>query len=190
MPATIFDLDRYWIRRKVFKLLGSSFHVYDGDRVVGYSHQKAFKLREDIRVYDDDSKSTEILHIQARQIIDFSSAYDVVDSVSREKVGAARRRGMRSLFRDSWELLDAEDRPVAKLEEDSTSMALLRRFLAGLIPQSFRLSGPSGTEAAFHQRFNPFVYKLEVSIPERSTLDRRLIFGAAVLIAAIEGRQD
>ena len=46
----------YIVRTKVFKLFGGAFHVYDpAGNVVMYSKQKAFKLREDIRVYNDDA---------------------------------------------------------------------------------------------------------------------------------------
>ena len=173
----------------MLKILGASFHVYDGDRIVGFSSQKAFKLKEDIRVYTDESQARELLKVHARQIIDFSSAYDIIDSESGQKVGAARRKGLKSVLRDSWEILDAEDRPIAQLKEDSTGMALLRRFLTNLIPQSFHLENGGGRPIVFKQRFNPFIYKLEVEIPDGATLDRRLVFGTAVLISAIEGRQ-
>jgi len=188
--TNVFELDNYLIRRKVLKLAGGAFHVYSGDQVVGYSKQKAFKLKEDIRVFTDESMHTELLHVGARQVIDFSAAYDIIDSTDGTKVGAARRKGVKSILRDTWEVLDADDKPIAKLEEDSGGMALLRRFV-NLIPQTFHLNvAGSARPVLFKQRFNPFVYKLEVSIPHSCELDRRLIFGAAVLIAAIEGRQE
>ena len=47
----IFELTNYMIRRKVFRIFGGAFHIYDpAGQVVGYSKQKAFKLREDIRL--------------------------------------------------------------------------------------------------------------------------------------------
>jgi hypothetical protein len=188
--AKLFELDRYVIRRKVLKVFGGSFHVYSGDELVGFSQQKAFKLKEDIRVFADETKRDEILSIRARQIVDFAAAYDILDPRARVKLGAARRKGMSSILRDSWEILDADDRPIGKLLEDSTGKALTRRFLSNLVPQSFHLSvRDSNAPVMFKQHFNPFVYKLEVAIPRRCSLDRRLIFAAAVLICAIEGRQ-
>jgi hypothetical protein len=68
-------------------------------------------------------------------------------------------------------------------------LAILRRVV-NLIPQSYELQGPGGAAAHFRQRFNPFVYSLEVTVPPAVGIDRRLIFAAAVLIAAIEGRQE
>ncbi len=188
----MFDLDRFLVRRKVFKILGAGFHVYDpAGNVVGFSEQKAFKLREDIRVFTDDRKSKELLTIRARQIIDFSAAYDVVDTAEGRKVGAARRKGWSSILRDSWELLDENDRPIAHLEEDSAALALVRRFLTNLIPQRYHLRVAGERQVAvMRQHFNPFIFKLEVEIDRDCPVDRRLVLATAVLLAAVEGRQN
>jgi hypothetical protein len=192
VTATLpWDLPRYRIRRKVLKIFGASFHVYDGDRIVAFCKQKAFKLKEDIRLFADESQQRELLWIRARQIIDFAACYDVVDSTSQQKVGALRRRGFKSMLRDSWEVLDVGDHVIGKVEEDSMGMALLRRFLSNLVPQKFHLAsqGGGGT-ATLRQRWNPFVFSLEVEVPANVTMDRRLVFATAVLLAAIEGRQN
>ena len=70
-----FDYPRYIIRKKVFKLLGAAFHVYDeAGNLIMYSRQKAFKLKEDIRLYSDETMKVELLTITARQVVDFSAA--------------------------------------------------------------------------------------------------------------------
>ncbi|MBL9077029.1 MAG: hypothetical protein JNL08_05975, partial [Planctomycetes bacterium] len=55
---------------------------------------------------------------------------------------------------------------------------------------TFHLRGPAGGTAVFRQRFNPLVYSLEVTVPPDVGVDRRLVFAAAILVAAIEGRQE
>jgi len=73
---------RYLLKRQVFALTGK-FRVYAPDGSLAlFSEQKMFRLREDIRLYADEGKVQELLWIQARQIIDFSAAYDVVDSTT------------------------------------------------------------------------------------------------------------
>src|SRR3954451_14818176 len=99
--AAAFAHDRFVARRKVLTLFSPEFHFYDMQgTVIGFLKQKAFKLREDIRLYTDESKTKELLHIQARKIIDFSSAYDVVDSATQQKVGALKRCGLKSILKD------------------------------------------------------------------------------------------
>lgn len=187
----LFELDRYWIRRKFWTLFGASFHVYTADdQLLGFTRQKAFKLKEDIRVFEDEAMSKPLMTVQARQIVDFSAAYDMVDATEGSKVGATRRKGWTSILRDAWEVLDANDQPVASVKEDSGGLALVRRFLTNLVPQRFDVKDMSGRSiATFKQRFNPFIHKLDVTIHDRTAVDPRVLFGAAVLISAIEGRQ-
>lgn len=191
-----FTATSYLVRRKILKLAGGAFHVYDAaGGVVAYSEQKAFKLKEDIRVFADETKSIELLSIQARQILDFSAAYDVTDSsAGGEKVGALRRMGGRSILRDEWQILDANDTQIGTLIEDSMAFALIRRFLTALVPQRYDVFFPNveGTKVAnMDQDFNPFVYKLAVdfSMDSAGAFDRRLGIAAAILLAAVEGHQ-
>ncbi|MDD4892351.1 MAG: hypothetical protein PHU85_20705, partial [Phycisphaerae bacterium] len=74
-------LPQYRIRRKVFKLFGGKFTFYDlaGNEVM-VSKQKAFKLKEDIRIYSASRPDVELLTIKARAVIDFAAAYDVFDT--------------------------------------------------------------------------------------------------------------
>jgi hypothetical protein len=191
-----FTADTYYLRKKVLKLVGGAFHLRDASgTLVAFCEQKAFKLKEDVRVFADEAKTKELLSIQARKRLDISSAYDVTDSVTGEKVGAVQRKGMKSMVRDEWHFLDANEAIIAVLVEDSMMLALLRRFVANLIPQRYDVLQPdlNGTKVASLQgNFNPFIYKLEVKFGggAQSAPDRRLIIAAAMLLAAIEGKQE
>jgi uncharacterized protein YxjI len=186
-----FSYSQYLLKRQVFALAGK-FRVYEpGGKLVLFSEQKMFKIREDIRVYSDESKTQEVLMIKARQIIDFSAAYDVVDSATGQKVGALRRKGLASILRDEWEVLDVGDNVVGKLFEDSMGLALVRRFLSNLVPQNYDITFGTNRVADLKQPFNPFAYQLNIdfSMDINKVLDRRLGIAAGILLAAVEGRQ-
>jgi hypothetical protein len=181
----------YTIRKKVLTIFGAKFHIYDtNQKLLGFSEQKAFKLKEDIRVYTDESKSDERVVIKARSIIDFGAAYDVHDSKQQKKVGTLKRKGWSSIVRDSWIVMDENDREIGMIQEDSMAMALLRRFV-NLIPQKFHLSDKAGTElASFRQHFNPFIFRLTVTIYDGCPVSPLLVLAAGVLLVAVEGRQE
>lgn len=188
----IFQFPNYLLKRQMFALTGK-FRFYDpSDNLVMFSEQKMFKLREDIRVYSDENKTQEVLSIQARQIIDFSAAYDVVDTAYNQKVGALRRKGWSSMLRDEWQVLDASDNQIGVLFEDSMGMALLRRFLLGSwLPQNYDITLGETRVADLKQNFNLFRYELNLdfSMDPSQRLDRRLGIAAGILLAAVEGRQ-
>ncbi len=187
-----FQFPSYLIKRQAIALTGR-FRFYDpSGRLVLFSEQKMFKLREDIRVYADENKSQEVLSIKARQIMDFSAAYDVVDTAMNQKVGALRRRGLQSILRDEWEVLDANDNVIGRLFEDSVGLALLRRLLLGsLLPQNYDITVGETRVADLKQRFNPLRYELDLDFSMDTThrLDRRLGIAAGILLATVEGKQ-
>lgn len=192
MADTRFQHPNYLIRRKIFHLFGGAFHIYDPQGIVVlYSKMKAFKLKEDIRLYTGEDMKTEVLTITARQVLDFSASYDVVDPQTKEKVGALRRKGIKSILKDEWIFLDAADRAIGFIREDSTFLALVRRFLTNLIPQSYNGEINGAQVCTFKQNFNPFIMKirLDFSPDQKGALDRRLGLAAAVLLCAIEGKQ-
>jgi len=189
----IFQFPTYLLKRQAIALTGK-FRFYDpAGRLVMFSEQKMFRLREDIRVYDAEDKSHEVLSIKARQIMDFSAAYDVVDTDMNQKVGVLRRKGLRSLLRDEWEVLDANDRVIGQLFEDSVPLALLRRLLLGSwLPQNYDLTMDGTRVADLRQNFNLFRYELNLDFSMDIThrLDRRVGIAAGILLAAVEGKQD
>jgi len=187
-----FSSPTYLVRRKVFTLAGAAFHIFDGEgRLVLFSKLKAFKLKEDIRLFTGEDMREELLAIRARKVLDISATYDVTDSRTGEKVGAVQRKGLRSVLRDEWVLRDATDREIGTVREDSVGLALLRRFLTNLVPQSFDVEVAGQKVATVRQNFNPFVLKLAVDFSgdRAGLLDRRLGLAAVVLLCAIEGRQ-
>jgi uncharacterized protein YxjI len=188
----IFEHQQYLLKRQVFALTGK-FRFYDPmGNLVMFSEQKMFRWKEDIRVYSDEGKAQEVLMIKARSIIDFSVAFDVVDSGTGQKVGVLRRKGLRSILRDEWEVLDANDNPIGMLFEDNMTLAIVRRLLAGsLLPQNYDMTVGSERVADLKQRFNLFAYQLDIdfSMDPSRRLDRRVGIAAGILLAAVEGKQ-
>lgn len=191
LPAR-YEHKTYLIRKKFFKIFGGAFHIFDpAGGLAFYSKMKAFKLKEDFRLYTDTDMKEEVLSIKARQILDISATYDVTDPKTGEKLGALRRKGLMSLLRDEWVILDKADREAGTIKEDSWFFALLRRLLSNLIPQKFLGEWGGKPIFVFRQHFNPFIQKitLDFSPDTGGLLDRRLGIAAAVLLIAIEGRQ-
>ena len=182
---------QFTIRRKVFTLFGAKFHVYNAEgHLLGFCKQKAFKLKEDIRFYSDETMTDERLIIRARSMIDFSAAYDVVDGTNQERVGVLQRKGFQSMFRDEWNVMDESEILVGVIREDSALKAMARRMLSNLIPQEFHLTVPSGDKIAeFKTHFNPFVRRMTVTIAPDCPCNPLLVIAAGILLVAVEGRQ-
>ncbi|MBW3625186.1 MAG: hypothetical protein KY468_17450 [Armatimonadetes bacterium] len=194
MPDGRFGHQKYLIRRKFFRIFGGAFYVDGPDgSLLLYGEMKAFKLKEDIRIYTGLEKAEEVLTIKARQMLDFAAAYDVFDSSTGEKVGVLKRKGLKSLLKDEWVVMDAADREIGTIQEDRMLLALIRRFvpMGHFIPQLFRADIGGSTAGYYRQLFHLFLLKMEVDFtPDvNGALDRRLGVAAGILLGAIEGKQ-
>jgi hypothetical protein len=191
IAAAIFQQDSFVARQKIFSL-APSFYIQDQmGNALAFLRKKVFTWKDEVRVFTDETQSLELLRIKARKIIDWGTAFDVTDSINHQKVGALKRQGWRSVLRKEWIILDALDQEIGRIREDSMSMALIRRFVTALLPQTytFELGGePVGTA---RQNWNLFAPRMAVDFSgdPGKRLDRRLAVAAVVLLMAIEGRQ-
>jgi uncharacterized protein YxjI len=187
-----FGYPHYTVRSKILKVFGGAFHIYNpNEEVVLYANLKAFKIKEDIRLYTGEDMQTEILSIKARQAIDFSATYDIIDTIENIKIGSLRRKGLKSMLKDEWIVMDSEDREIGLIKEESLGLALVRRFLIDIVPQKYYGIINGVKACTFKQNFNPFVRKIMVDFSHDDTrlFDKRLGLAAAILLCSIEGKQ-
>ena len=183
----LFEMDNYIIQTKYLKIFGGTYWFKDlNGQVIAYSKQKAFKLKEDIVLYSDESCTHGLLQIKARQMMDLGATYDVIDLTTNEHIGSVKRKFLKSIVKDSWKLLDTEGNQYGELIEDS--IAILRRFIP-LIPAKFHFEIPGHAGITLHQQFNPIIKKTLLTIPPGHPMDRRMVAAIALLNSAIEGRQ-
>jgi uncharacterized protein YxjI len=118
-----------------FKLLAlaSQIYVRDADgSLLGYVKQKLLKLKEDINIYADESKSQINFNIKADRVIDFSARYSFTDSGGKF-LGAIKRQGMRSLWRANYNIFDASDGHVMNINEENAWIKVMDA-LVGEVP--------------------------------------------------------
>ena len=192
MPSA-FDVDTYDCRRKIFAFVGKISVTDSSGALVAFSRQKAFKLREEIRVFTDESEGTPLLMIKARNIIDFGATYDVTAPDGRA-VGSLRRKGFKSMVKDQWLVLGPGDSVDGSLDEVGTGLALARRFIpfvAWFVSQDYTMTANGTTIARMQRNRNPFVSKLAVQVERGApAAQRRLLLAAAVLLLIIEGNEN
>lgn len=165
-----------------------------------FVRQKRFKFKEDIRFYTDESASSELMHIKARQRFDPAAKYDVV-AADGTTIGYIQKVFGKSLLRSTYKLYNAEGSEVAVVREQSLGVALFRRLIglvpyiggyADWLPIPYNFVFLRGdVELGTHRRQLwklTDVYTIDLSgDPERS-IDRRLVLAIAVGMDALQAR--
>ncbi len=198
------------LRRKFWKFFGAEIKIVDptSETLVGFIKMKAWKLREDVRLFTDESFSTEVFAIHARQIIDFGATYDVTDSLAGgTPLFSLRRKGLRSTFvRDTWEILDPTGSVVGMIRETSGNLALLRRWLSmisdvfdlifAFVKQTYEVTyAPAGQPPVIISEIvhtkNPLMVKMvmDMSMAPAGT-DARLNVAAGAMLSVIDASKN
>src|SRR5690606_193385 len=114
--------------------LSSDFNITDKNgNYVAYVRQKMFKLKEDVVVFNNESKSKELFRIKANQWIDFNASYAITEQSSGRNFGTLARRGMRSLWKSQYDIADGTGNSRYQINEDNGWIKVLDGFI-GEIP--------------------------------------------------------
>lgn len=174
-----FAHQRFTIKRPWLSFLGRRLYVHGPDgRVVMFVRHKLMTLRDEWNVYSDESQTTALLRVKARQALAMNVITDVVDAASGQPVGAVRNKGLKSLVRDTWELLGEGDREIGRFVEDSN--ALLRRFIPMLLGH-WHLEVGGQEVARLHQQWRWFAKEFTLEITAPGQVDNKLVLGCALL---------
>jgi hypothetical protein len=197
--------DRFFLRQRIRPMINQyevSTLGADGKSAgepVCFVEQKRMKLKEDLRAFTDDSKSSEVFRIKARQIWDPRARYDVTDN-SGLQVGQLQKVFGRSLLRSTWRIYDSAGAEVGWAQERNLVVALVRRFI-GFVP----FIGAFADWVPIPYHFDYFMgnerigglerilglrdrYRLDVSGDAERTIDRRVVLALAVGMDALQAR--
>ncbi len=132
----------YRIRKKVLAIAGQYWIEDQARNQLAYSKQKLLRLKEDIRVYADETMAQELFQIRQTQILDIWGTFAIVDSSTNAILGYIRRRALSSsLVADQWEMRDPYNNLVGEIKE-STGRGLARKYVpgGGLIPEKLTMT--------------------------------------------------
>lgn len=137
--------------------LSSDFNITDKNgNYVAYVRQKMFKLKENVIVFNDESKSEELFRIKADRWLDFNASYAINDLVNEKSYGRLARKGMRSFWKSHYEILDEKDELKFLISEDNawvkifdgmvSEIPIVGMFTGYFLNPSYTVKDPQGNE--------------------------------------------
>ncbi|MEQ8676236.1 MAG: hypothetical protein RLP44_19615 [Aggregatilineales bacterium] len=105
-----------------FKLIALAPRIIVTDatgKEVLFISQKIFKLKEDIRIYTNQSKEKELFNIRAEKILDFNTRYNFVYAVQDQHIGSVKAKGWRSIWSATYLLDDPNSNTTHYIKEDN-----------------------------------------------------------------------
>ena len=181
----------YRIRKKTLTI-GNKYWLEDqSEAILGFCKQKLFKLKEDIRIYSDESESSELFCIKQQQIMDAWGKFSVIDSLTNAEIGYVKRNIISAFIKDTWEIYTISDQLVGRVVESSTGRALARKFMPGgaLVPEKMVLEMDGQIMANINQDFKIIGDIWEMDCQRMPpNFDRRVLIACILLMGMIERR--
>lgn len=100
-------------------------------QTVMYVRQKALALREDVRIFADEQQQRQLLQLNADRIVDWSANYRI-RTADGEDLGNVKRKGMRSLWKATYEVTQADGQPAAVIHEENAWVKVLDQLVGEL----------------------------------------------------------
>jgi uncharacterized protein YxjI len=178
---------QYTIRRKFWSVFERVFRVFTADgQLIMYIQHPLLALREEFLVYADEAKTRPLLRVKSRQVIAINFSYDVSDAQTGQLLGSVQKRGLRSILRDKFVILDPFGAEIGFAEEQGA--ALLRRLFPILL--SKHAIFVAGEQVAFiRQQFRLFTKEFTVTA-RPSSVDPRFVLAVALLALIGEARRE
>ena len=179
----------YRIRKKVIAIANQYWIEDSNGTQLGFSRQKIIRIKENIRIFTDDSMTAEIFRIQQEQIMDMWGTFAVIDSASGACVGKLRRQALSSgFFVDEYLLLDPNGMTVGRVAERG-GRGLARKYVpfGNLVPEQMVVEFYGQQVAEIKQQFKVIgdIWEVDCSrVP--AFFDRRTLISAMLLMGMIE----
>jgi len=136
--------------------ISNDFVAKDADgTTIGYVKQKMFKLVDEISVFSDESKTTQLFKINANKWIDFSSTYTFSNDRGQD-IGRVARKGWKSIWKARYEIFDEKQNQDLLIQEENgwvkvadamlSEIPIIGIFTGYLFNPSYIVTRPNGTQ--------------------------------------------
>lgn len=113
--------------------LSNDFLIQDAEGgKLAFVRQKLLKLKEEVNVFKDDTRTELIYKIKANKWLDFSASYMFYDAMDRD-LGRIVRRGWKSIWKAHYEIYDEKDIQEFLISEENPWVKVIDSFI-GEIP--------------------------------------------------------
>lgn len=178
---------RFFVKRKFWSLFDRVFRVQTGDgQMILYVKHPIFRLREEFMIWADEAQTQPVFKLKSRQIIAINFAFDITDAVTGQHVATIQKRGLKSLVRDTFLILDPMGNQIGTMEEHGHS--ILRRFLP-ILTSKHEVTMNGQPVAFMRQLFRFFTREFQVDL-QPSAMDPRFILSCALLAIIAEARRE
>lgn len=168
---------------------------------VAYVRQKMFKLKEDIQVFNDKSKTKVNYSIKADRWLDFSASYSFSNSDGSE-LGKVVRKGWKSIWKADYQIVDQDGKIQYHIREENpwikvldygvSQIPVLAMFTGYFLNPSYIIKSLDG-EQIVRLKKEPSLFGRKFSVNKLNNIDNdddnRIIMLSTMMLLLLERRR-
>lgn len=159
-----------------------------GGQVVALVEQPRLRLRAELVMYADEAQLQPILVLKNRRLAAVNMEHDLFDAASGERLGVIRTRGWRSIWRNTWDILDARERPAGQMLEDGP---WFWRRIIRFLPGRHHIELGGRVVARIAQRFHLFRREFQLEIlPVDDPIEPRFAIACTLIAMMADLRRE
>ncbi len=112
----IYRKNKFHIKYHVLSLTNKSTIKDENDDIIGFSKQKLFKIKDEIRVYKTEEMKEEVFRIKQKNIVDINANYEIIDSVYDSTLGYLKKKLLESVGRNKYVFLGPNGGKVGEIK--------------------------------------------------------------------------
>lgn len=163
-----------------------------GGNLLLYVRQKVLALKEDVKIFADEQQQNQLYQIKADRIMDWSAQYNISIN-GGGPVGAVKRQGMRSLWKATYEIREANGANVGLIHEENPWLRVLDSLLSE-IPFLGMFINPAYIvelrgQPVLYLKKQPAVFEGKFTLDRTGALsesDERLLIPAIIMMLMLE----
>lgn len=112
--------------------LSNDFTATDATgKVIAYTRQKKWRLREHVEIFSDTSRRNVLFEIRASNWLDFNTSY-AISHKNGAALGKVSRKGLRSLWSAKYHVIDAEEHDSYQISEENPWIKFIDESIGGI----------------------------------------------------------
>jgi uncharacterized protein YxjI len=184
---SVSNQSRYFVKRNFWSIFDRVFRVHTMDgQLILYVKHPVFRLREEFTIWTDDSERQPVFKLKSKQIIAINFCFDITDATTGQIIATIQKRGLKSLVRDKFLILDPSGQEIGTMEEQGHSW--LRRIFP-ILTSKHELTMNGRPVAFVQQLFRFFTREFQIDL-QPSAVDPRFVLACALLAIIAEARRE
>jgi uncharacterized protein YxjI len=184
---SVANQSRFFVKRKFWSFLDRVFRVHTADgQMILYVKHPVFRLREEFTIWADEAQTQPVFKLKSKQIIAINFCFDITDAITGRHIATIQKRGLKSLVRDTFLILDPAGNQIGMMEEHGHSF--LRRIFP-ILTSKHELTMNGQMVAFVRQIFRFFIREFQVDL-QPSAIDPRFVLACALLAIIAEARRE